>query len=73
MNDRSAHIRQPEIPALEFVGQLLVIDAHQVQHRRVQVVDVVDIFDGVVAQFVGAPVADAALDAAAGDRTWRSL
>ena len=34
------HIGQPEVAALEAVGQLRVIEAEQVQNRRVQVVDV---------------------------------
>ena len=38
----------------------------QVQHRGVQVVDVDDVLDGVVAELVGGAVGDAALDAAAG-------
>ena len=47
-------------------GQPLVVDAEQVQHRRVQVVDLDLVLDGVVAVLVGRAVDRAALDAAAG-------
>ena len=39
--------------ALEFVGQLQVIDAQEVQNRGVQVVDVDRVRDDVVAEVVG--------------------
>ena len=34
------HVGQPEVAALEAVGQPLVVEAEQVQDRGVQVVDV---------------------------------
>ena len=37
--DLAVHVGQPEVPALEPVGQPRVIDAEQVQDRRLQVVD----------------------------------
>ena len=37
------HVGQAEVAALELEGQPLVVDAEQVQHRRVQVVDVDDV------------------------------
>ena len=66
MTTLPGHVGQPEVAALEAVGQPLVVDAEQVQHRGVQVVDVDDVLDGVVAELVGRAVGDAALDAAAG-------
>ena len=47
------HVGQPEIAALETVGQLGVIEAEQVQQRGVQVVDVNAILDDVEAELVG--------------------
>ena len=47
--------------ALEAVGQLLVVEVHHVQDCRLKVVDAV--FDEVVAEVVGLPDRDAALDA----------
>ena len=47
------HVRQAEIAALEFVSQLRVIQAQQVQHGGVQVVDVHPVFHHVEAKFVG--------------------
>ena len=51
------HVGQPEVAALELVGQALVVDAEKVQHRGVEVVDVDDVLDGGVAEFVGVAVA----------------
>ena len=49
-------------------GRAVVVDAAQVQHGGVQVVDVdiLAVFQVAVAQFVGAAVGEPALDAAAG-------
>ena len=55
MDHVAADVGQAEVAALELVGQPLVVDAEQVQHRGVQVVDVDDVLDGVVAELVGAP------------------
>ena len=44
------------------------VEAELVQHGGVQVGDVVPVFDGVEAEFVGRAVDDAPLDAAAGQR-----
>ena len=44
------HVRQPEVAAGVAVGQLLVVQPEQVQHRGVQVVDVDLVLDGVVAR-----------------------
>ena len=63
---RAVHVGQAEVAAGVAVGQPLVIEAQQVQDRRVQVVDVDLVLDGVVAVVVGRAVAEAALDAAAG-------
>ena len=54
-----ADVRQPEMAALELVGQLLVVDAQAVQDRGVQVVDVDRVVDDVVAEVVGLAVGDA--------------
>ena len=52
----------PAVP----VRQSLVIEAHDVQDRRVQVVDVDFVFDGVPAKFIGGPVDASAAHASAG-------
>ena len=39
-HDIPVHIRQPEIAALEAIGQLRVVEAEQVQNGGVQIVDV---------------------------------
>ena len=56
----AAHVGQPEVAALEAVGQPRVVDAQQVQDRGVQVVDVDRVLDGGVAELVGLAVGDAA-------------
>src|SRR5206468_13093487 len=52
-HDISGNVGQTEIASLEFVGELFVIDAQEIQHRRVQIVYVHDILDGVVTEVVG--------------------
>ena len=51
--------RQLGVEALELDREPLVVDAEQVQHRGVQVVDGDDVLDGGVAEVVGRAVADA--------------
>ena len=58
------HVGQAEVAAGVAVGQLGVIEAQQVQHGGVQVVEVDFVFDGVVAVVIGLAVADAGLHAA---------
>src|SRR5262249_17539743 len=60
------HVRQPEIAALEAVGQLRVIEAEAMQNGGVQVVDVDFVPHDVEAEFVGLADGDAGPDAAAG-------
>src|SRR6266404_20739 len=73
VGDVSADVRETKIPALEFVCELFVIDAQEVEHGGVEVVDACDVLDGVVAQIVGGAELRAALDAAAGDEDGEAL
>ena len=50
----AVHVGQPEVAALEAEGQAGVVEAQQVQDRRLQVVDVDRVLDDVVADLVGA-------------------
>lgn len=59
-------VGQPEATPLVFVRQSLVIDPHQVQNCGVEIVNVNAIFDHIVAEFVGRPVADPWFDTTAG-------
>ena len=52
----AGHVGQPEIAAAVAVRQPLVVEAQQVQHGRVQIVDVHAVLDGVVAVVVGGAV-----------------
>ena len=65
-DDLARHVGQAEVAAVVAVGQLLVVEAEQVQDRGVQVVDADAVDDRLVADLVGLAVVDAALDAAAG-------
>ena len=60
------HVGEPHVAAAEAVGQPLVIHAQEMQDRRVQVVDLDLVFDGVITVVVGGAVDRAALDSAAG-------
>src|SRR5262249_45062713 len=62
----AVHIGQAEVAALETIGQLGVIEAQQVQERRVQVVNVDTVLDGVEAELVAFAEGKAGLGAAAG-------
>src|SRR5262249_49517041 len=55
------YIGEPEVAALEFERQAFVIHAQQMEDGGVQIVDLDDVFDGVVAEVVGVAVGDAAL------------
>ena len=61
------HVGQPAVDAVVAEGQLLVVDAEQVQHRGVHVVAVGRVLGGLVRPLVARAVGDAALDAAAGE------
>src|ERR1043166_4084999 len=67
------YVRQAEIPALEAVGELLVIETEQVQNGRVQVVDVYSVFSDVKTEFVGFTDGHSGFDAAAGQPHGKSL
>ena len=50
------HVRQAEVAPGVAVRQLLVVEAQQVQDRRLQVVDVDLLLDRLEAELVGRPV-----------------
>ena len=53
LHDLPAHAREAGVHTGVKVGEPGVIEAHQVQNRRVQIGDVAAIFDGGEAQLVG--------------------
>ena len=59
-------VGEATVDAVVAVGEALVIDAEEMEHRRVDVIAVDGLFDGFVGPFVGGSVADTALEAAAG-------
>src|SRR5262249_58829212 len=62
----AGRVGQPHGAPAEADRQAFVVDAQEVEHRRVQVVDLDLVLDGVVAVVVGLAVDRAALDAPAG-------
>jgi hypothetical protein len=50
-----------------------VVEAHQVQNGRLQVVDVHLVLDGLIAEVVGGAVGHAAFDAAAGEHRRKAV
>lgn len=48
------------VETLVFDGEVGVVEAEEVEHGGVEIVDGDDIFDGVVSEFVGGSVGDAA-------------
>src|SRR4051812_34124049 len=65
-DDFAVDVGQAHVAATGAEGQPFVVDAEQVQHGRVQVVDLDLVAHGLVAPLVGLAVGDAALHAAAG-------
>ncbi len=65
-DDVAFHIGEPHVAAGIPAGQLLVVQAQQVQNGGVPVVDVDSTFDGFIAVFIGGSVGEAAFGAAAG-------
>src|SRR6266511_2878585 len=60
------HVGQPEVTAVVTVSQFLVVDAQQVENRRVQVVHVDFVGGGLVAKIVGGAQRKGGPDAPAG-------
>jgi len=67
VHDLALHVGQPEIAAGVVVGQLFVIEAEQLQHGGMEIVDVDGLVHGLKAELVGRAEDGAALDPAAGE------
>ena len=65
-DDASVNVGQSEVAAGVAVSQGFMIEPHQMQNCRVQVVHVDFVLHGVIAEFVGLAVRDARLDSATG-------
>ena len=59
------NIRQAEITALKTIRQTLVIDAHQMHQRRLEIVNMHAVVRDVNAQIIAFPVLHSGLHAAA--------
>ena len=57
------HIGQAVVPTTPAVGQPLVIDPHQAQDRRLQIVNRYDVLYGAVSEFVGSSMPVTSTDA----------
>lgn len=64
--DAGFHPGEAHIEPLELVGELLVINAEEMQHGGVEVVNGDNILDRIVAKVIGGSVSHPALDATAG-------
>ena len=60
------HVRKTEVAAGVAIGQLGVVDTHQVQDRGVQIANVMAVLHRLVPQIVCRAVRHAAFDPAAG-------
>src|SRR4051794_20917510 len=65
-HDVAVDVGQAEVAAGVAVGEALVIEAEQMQDRRVQVVYTRRLFDGLESEIVGRPVNRAAANSTAG-------
>ena len=66
VDDLSIDIRQPVIATAMMIGEPGVIEAHEMQDRSVQVVDVNFVLNGVPAKLIGGAMHHAAFHTATG-------
>ena len=64
--DIARRVRAAEIATRISIGKLQVIQPHEGQNGRMEIVDMHAIFGGMVAQFVGGAVDEAGLDSTTG-------
>src|SRR5688572_6925409 len=64
LHDGAVNVGQAEIAPLKAVGQFGVIEAQQVEERRMQIMDVDPVFHDIEAQLIGFTQRDSGLDAA---------
>src|SRR5439155_11441958 len=62
----AVHVGQPTFDAIVVIAQARMVEAEEVQHRRVEIVNRGDVFHGLVPEIVRRAVAEAALHAGAG-------
>ena len=62
MGDFTVHISQAEVASAVPKGQFFVVDSHQVQQRRVEIVDVHFLLGSVPAEVVGGSVSESRAD-----------
>ena len=67
MNHSPGDVGQAVVAAGVAVGETLVVEAEEVQDRRVEVVDVDFVLDGSEAELVGGSVGRASLHAGSGE------
>ena len=63
----AVNVGEAKIAPLEPIGQPGMVQTEQVENRRVQIVNVDFVFDGVKSQFICFAVNEARLDTAAGE------
>ena len=62
MGDFTVHISQAKVASAIPEGQFFVVDSHQMQQRRVEIVDVHFLLGGVPAEVVGGSVNESRAD-----------
>ena len=65
MDHVAAHIGKPEIASRVTISQLRMIQAQQVQHRGLQIMDVHRILDRLISELIACTIDDPRSDAAA--------
>src|ERR1051325_4404380 len=61
------HVRQATLHAIVLEGELLVIEAEEVEDGGVEVVERVNVLHGLLGEWIGFSVADAGFHAGAGE------
>src|SRR5262245_25875509 len=68
MNHIAVDVGEAEVAAGVAIGQARVVESHQMQDRRVQVVDMDPVFGGAEAKVIGGAIGKAAANAAAREK-----
>tara|TARA_A100001037_G_scaffold238378_1_gene217801 strand:+ start:383 stop:613 length:231 start_codon:yes stop_codon:yes gene_type:complete len=66
LNHVAVHIGEAALDAVVVKGQLFVVEAQEMEHGGVKIMEGVDILGGLESEFVGGAMTDAGLNAGTG-------
>ena len=66
VKDAAVNVGQAMVAAAEAKGQSFVVDAHQMQYGRMQIIDFGLVLDRLVSEFIGLTVGESSADSSTG-------